>query len=278
MKTEYDTPPPPADASQRSAFVRFWPLLVIVGLAINLRPALTSTGPVLDGIRQSTGLGLQAASMLTVLPMLCMGIFPLLLPWIGRYFRETIWITGGLLAIVFGLGSLWRLWLGDGAALLASTLLAEISIAVIQALAPGVVKRWYPARVPIAMGVYSASLMAGGGLAAILSPLVARHYGSWQAGLGVWAIPAILAVLLWWSRPVKKEDAGGSGAANFFGNRRAWLLAGYFGLANGGYASVRHTRVGFAAIRTTESNGNEATPTSRKKMRSKEFKPHLIGP
>ena len=235
METDYDIPL--VTAARRHVFVRFWPMLVIAGLAINLRPIVTATGPLLDNIRQSTGLGLQAASMLTVLPMLCMGLFPLLLPWLGRRLRETTWITGGLLAI--GLASVWRLWIGEGSTLLASTLLAGTGVAVVQALAPGVVKRWYPKRVPLAMGIYSASLMAGGGIAAMLSPVVAQHYDSWQAGLGVWAIPAIFALLLWWSRPDKTVEVGGGGAVvNFFGNRRAWLLAGYFGLVNGGYASV----------------------------------------
>ncbi len=39
--------------------------------------------------------------------------------------------------------------------------------------------------------------MAGGGLAALLSPLVATHFEDWQAGLGVWLLPALGALLLW---------------------------------------------------------------------------------
>ena len=69
-------------------------------------------------------------------------------------------------------------------------------MAIIQALVPGVVKRWFPRRVPAAMGLYSASLMAGGGTAAVLSPRIAEHFSNWQAGLGAWAVPALLALLL----------------------------------------------------------------------------------
>lgn len=95
------------------------------------------------------------------------------------------------------LASFWRLWLDSGWTLITSALIGGTGIAVVQIIAPGIVKRWYPQRVPLAMGVYSASLMAGGGLAAILSPLVARHYGSWQAGLGIWLIALIIALLRW---------------------------------------------------------------------------------
>jgi CP family cyanate transporter-like MFS transporter len=220
-----------------SALMTFLPMLVIVGLAINLRPTLTATGPLLEEISMSTGLGLQAASLLTVLPMLCMGIFPLLLPWLGRRLSESAWIISGLLTIA--LANLWRLILDDGLSLIATALLAGTGIAVVQAIAPGVVKRWYPQRVPLAMGIYSASLMVGGGLAAILSPMVAHHYGSWQIGLSIWMVPAILAIVLWWFRPEETlENKDNSGAMNFFSNRRAWLLAGYFGLVNGGYACM----------------------------------------
>ena len=224
-------------SSYASALSLFWPMLIIAVLAMTLRPTLTSTGPLLEEIRLSTGLGLQGASLLTVLPMFCMGVFPLLLPWLGRYLSENAWIAGGLFAIA--LAGFWRLWLGSGWALIISALLGGTGIAIVQAMAPGVVKRWYPQRVPLAMGVYSASLMAGGGIAAILTPLVAVHYGSWQAGLGVWLIIPVIALLLWWVRPQEQMDAKhNSIKLNLFINQRAWLLAAYFGLANGGYACM----------------------------------------
>ena len=220
-----------------STFSLLWPMLIIAILAMTLRPTLTSAGPVLDDIRLATGLGLQGASLLTVLPMFCMGVFPLLLPWLGRYLSENAWIAGGLFAIA--LAGVWRLWLGSGWELIISALVGGTGIAIVQAMAPGIVKRWYPQRVPVAMGVYSASLMTGGGMAAILTPLVAKHYNSWQAGLGMWFIIPVIAMLLWWLRPREHMEAKHSSVKrNFFINQRAWLLAAYFGLANGGYACM----------------------------------------
>lgn len=204
---------------------------------MTLRPTLTSTGPLLEEIRLSTGISLQEASLLVVLPMLCMGIFPLLLPWLGKRLSESTWISGGLFAIA--LAGLWRLWLGSGGTLITSALIGGIGIAIVQAMAPGIVKRWYPQRVPLAMGVYSASLMTGGGIAAILSPLVAQYYSSWKPGLGIWLILPIIALLLWSFRPSEQiETKNESMPINFFNKRRAWLLASYFGLANAGYACM----------------------------------------
>lgn len=190
----------PAAAGVGAAEVSWVGLLVIFCLGINLRPILTGIGPLLEEITAGTGLGFQGASLLTVLPVLCMGLVALFLPWLGRWLAEHRGIVCGLLAIAAA--CLWRLELDSGLALIASAALAGSGVAIIQALVPGVVKRWFPRRVPAAMGLYSASLMAGGGTAAVLSPRIAEHFSSWQAGLGAWAAPALLALLLWmFARP-----------------------------------------------------------------------------
>ncbi len=232
MRTDYSK-----SNSQPSALSWYWPMLVIAALALTLRPTLTATGPLLEEIRRTTGIGLQAASLLVVLPMLCMGIYPLLLPWLGKRLSESAWIVGGLIAIA--LSGLWRLQLTSGSALIASALIGGTGIAIVQSMAPGVVKRWYPKQVPLTMGIYSAFLMAGGGIAATFSPSIAQHYGSWQAGLGVWLLLPMVALLMWWFRPAEAtQTKQGNISVNFFNNRRAWLLASYFGLANAGYACI----------------------------------------
>lgn len=214
-------------------------LLLVFALGINLRPFLTAVGPLLTEIRDSTGLGFQGASLLTALPVLCMGLFALLLPWLRKWQSENNWIIFGMSAITAA--CLWRAFLSSGTALIASAILAGIGVALVQALMPGLVKRWFPKRMPAAMGLYSAALMTGGGTAAVLSPRVAEAFSSWQASLGIWVIPAFLALILWGiARP--REEGGrdklNAPAQHFFGSRRAWLLAVYFGLINGGYTSM----------------------------------------
>ncbi|MBF3130041.1 MFS transporter, partial [Pseudomonas aeruginosa] len=53
-------------------------------------------------------------------------------------------------------------------------------------------------------------------------------------------VPALLALLLWmFARPREVLPSAGEGPVrHFFGNRRGWLLAVYFGLINGGYTSM----------------------------------------
>lgn len=213
-------------------------LLLVILLAVNLRPILTSIGPLLEPMRASTGLGYQQAALLTALPVLCMGLVPLLQPWLRRWISEHGGMLGGLGAIA--LACLWRLQLGSAWALIASAVLAGLGVAVVQGMMPGLVNRWFPRRLAAAMGLYSAALMSGGGLAAVLGPHISGHFGHWQAGLGLWAIPAVLAVLGWAAlrpRQSAPQLAGATGG-HWFGTRRAWLLALYFGLINGGYTSM----------------------------------------
>nr|WP_311530016.1 CynX/NimT family MFS transporter [uncultured Ralstonia sp.] len=210
---------------------------VVIALGLNLRPILTTIGPLLAEIRAGTGLGLQGASLLTVIPVLCMGSVALFLPWLARWVPEHRGVACSLLAIAGA--CVWRLWAGHGTALIASAALAGTGVAIVQALVPGIVKRWFPQRVPMALGLYSASLMAGGGIAATLSPRI-THMADWHVGLGVWALPALAALVLWaTARPREAAAPLQCGPVlNFFGNRRAWLLAIYFGAANGGYTSM----------------------------------------
>lgn len=63
-------------------------LLLVILLALNLRPILTSIGPLLEPMRATTGLGYQQAALLTALPVLCMGLVPLLQPWLRRWLSE----------------------------------------------------------------------------------------------------------------------------------------------------------------------------------------------
>lgn len=213
-------------------------LLLIVMLGVNLRPILTAVGPLLTEIRASTGLGFQGAALMTTLPVLCMGLFALLLPWCNRWLSMHAWIVTGIATIAAA--CLWRFFLDGSAALIASALLAGIGVALVQTFAPGLIKQWFPGKMPSVMGLYSASLMAGGGTAAMLSPLVVGRFGDWHMGLGVWALPAVTALALWLAfRPLSGEGRTiQARGPNFMANPRAWLLAVYLGVINGGYTSM----------------------------------------
>ncbi|WP_240975573.1 cyanate transporter [Paraburkholderia aromaticivorans] len=219
-------------------------LAAIVVIGINLRPLLTSISPLMTTIRDATGLSFYGASLLTSLPVVAMGIGAFGAGALTRTIGETRGVALGLLAIALACAARWTA--SSGAALLATALLAGVGVAAIQALLPAVMKQRFHARVPLAMGVFSASIMGGGGLGASLSPWISRAAQSWHAGLAVWALPACVALLCWWALNRHTSEGGVAAKAapanattlSLWRTRRAWTLGLYFGIVNGGYTSL----------------------------------------
>ncbi|MUV37352.1 2-nitroimidazole transporter [Lentibacillus sp. JNUCC-1] len=82
--------------------------------------------------------------------------------------------------------------------LFGGTLMIGIGIAVSNVLLPGIIKERFPKRETLMTSIYATSMSLSAALASGLSIPIAEHsaYG-WQAALAVWAIPAIIAALMW---------------------------------------------------------------------------------
>ena len=172
--------------------VTFLLLMILVGL--NLRPALTSLAPVLSRIQQDLGLSVSAIGALTTLPVLCLGIFAPLAPWLSRRLGIERSLSLALLVLaiaqtVRASHSIWLLFLG--------TLMAGAAIGVCGALLPGLVKRELPLGADLMTGVYTMALCLGGMLGAGLSIPLAQWLGGWDYSLASWSILALAALLAW---------------------------------------------------------------------------------
>lgn len=77
-------------------------LLVLVLIGLNMRPLLTSIGPLLPQLRAVSGMSFTVASLLTALPMVAMGGLALAGGWITRHIRERDSVAVGLLMIIIG--------------------------------------------------------------------------------------------------------------------------------------------------------------------------------
>lgn len=87
-------------APRLGAAPRAWAMLALVALiGLNLRPFLTGPGTVLAGIEADTGLGHLGASMLTVLPMLLMGVGAFLAPAVQARVGTRRGVLAALLAL-----------------------------------------------------------------------------------------------------------------------------------------------------------------------------------
>ncbi len=167
----------------------------LVLIAFNLRPVFSSLSALLPEVMRSTGLQPGGASLLTTLPVLCMGLFAPLAPRAAaRYGAErTIWACLAALA----LGTMLR-GLGTVPALLVGAMLAGASIALVNVLLPGLVKRDFSDHIAPMTGLFTMALSGGAALAAAFT-VPAEHIlsGSWGLALAVWGIPALLILLLW---------------------------------------------------------------------------------
>lgn len=173
--------------------------LVVVGImlsAVNLRPAITSLGALLQEVRDGLGMSGGVAGLLTSVPPLCFAVFGVTAPRLARRFGPAAVVCAGMAAIFAGL--LIRPYAGGTAGFLAASALALMGIAVSNVLMPVIVKRWFPDRVGPMTGLYSMVLALGTSLpAAVTVPLTHAMGGGWKPGLAVWSVLAAVAVVPW---------------------------------------------------------------------------------
>ncbi len=151
----------------------FTMLLVLVLIGLNMRPLLTSVGPLLPQLRQASGMSFSVAALLTALPVVTMGGLALAGSWLHQHVSERRSVAISLLLIA--VGALMRELYPQSALLLSSALLGGVGIGIIQAVMPSVIKRRFQQRTPLVMGLWSAALMGGGGLGAALTPWLVQH-------------------------------------------------------------------------------------------------------
>ncbi|WP_405819142.1 MFS transporter [Streptomyces sp. NBC_00838] len=254
-----DIAPAPADSPAPSPSPRttVWlTRLLVVGLvlaAVNLRPAITSLGALLEDVRAGLHMSGSVAGVLTSVPALCFAVFGVTAPRLARRFGPGAVVCAGMVAITAGL--LIRPFTNGTAAFLAASALALMGIAVSNVLMPVIVKRYFPDRVGTMTGLYSMSLSAGTAVAAAATvPMTAALGGSWRLGLGLWAVVAAVAVLPWAALLVRDRrsaatTAGGdkerkqapapAPAPRIARSPTAWALGTFFGLqATGAYITM----------------------------------------
>ncbi len=213
--------------------------VAVVLVALNLRPVLAAIGPVLDRIEASSGFTSTSAGLLTTLPILLMGLGALLAAPLRRWIGERRGVAAGI--TILAIACVVRPFWSDAPGLLASAAVAGIGIAAVQALMPSFIKRRFSERAGRMMGLYSTGIMGGAALAAASAAGLTRLLG-WEAMLGLWALPALLALILWQSAtrsevlasPVSDEPD----VERLWLSGKAWLLLLFFGVGTSAYTLV----------------------------------------
>lgn len=204
--------------------------LGLVAIAFNLRTPVSSIGPVLLDAMRATGLSGTGASLLTMLPSLCFGLASPLAPWLSRWLGMERAVLVALCVLVAGTALRAA---GASPSLFLGQILACGGIGVVNVLLPSLVKRDFPRRVAFVTGLYAMSMAVGAAIGAGATVPMEKLSGSWATALGAWAVPALLAGLLWLPQLSAPRTEGGPRVASPRGlwtDPLAWQVTLFMGL------------------------------------------------
>jgi CP family cyanate transporter-like MFS transporter len=170
-------------------------VMAVAAAGFSLRTAITSLPPLFPDLGIRLHLSSAALSLLAATPVICFGVVSAFAAWLNRRFGEE-----PILLVALGVLTAGLLLRGAAPAVLLfpGTALAASAIAILNVLLSSMVKRRWPERAGLLIGVYLTMLSLGAILSSLISvPLYRSSGGSVRLALGLWAAPAALAMLLW---------------------------------------------------------------------------------
>lgn len=169
-------------------------LIALILICFNLRTGFSSPDSLLHRIETDLHLTLQDSGVFAILPVFVLGIAAPLAPRLTRFIAPRKLVLYFMLLAVGGI--LWRSYGGEFG-LYGGMVVMGLGLGIAGATIPGIIKKHYLEKQSLMMGVYSALVSLGTSVGAAGAVPAANLFGSWRAGLAVWCIPIILAVLLW---------------------------------------------------------------------------------
>jgi MFS transporter, CP family, cyanate transporter len=182
-------------ASERRPYEITLLVVAVAAAGLNLRTAITSLPPLFPDIASRLHLASAALSLLAATPVICFGVVSAFAAWLNRRFGEEAILLAALAVLTAGL--LLR-GVAPDLLLFPGTVLASSAIAILNVLLSSMVKRRWPERAGLGVGIYLTALSLGAIPAALLSvPLYRSSGGSFRLAIGIWAVPAALATVAW---------------------------------------------------------------------------------
>ena len=207
-----------------------WSVAAVLFIAFNLRPAITTVALFIGDIRHDFGLSALEISVLTMAPVICLGLFAPIVPALARRFGTEAVLMASLLGIAAGsvvrsLGSVL---------LFVGTVIIGTSMCFLGVLSPVVIKRDFPHQVGLMMGLYTMLVCVGPAVAASTAvPLQHAIGGSWELVLVFWGLPALIGAIVFIPQLFRYARPRGVAPARVGALMRdplAWQVTGYFAL------------------------------------------------
>jgi CP family cyanate transporter-like MFS transporter len=226
----------------KAAKYSVWALLSLVFISLAIRPPVASIGPLVDELVRTELLTLFQVSLMTSLPIVCFGIGAFASPWLVK--RFTLNKAMMFVLIVLSIAMATRL-IGGFPALISSTVLIGLAIAIANVLIPTIVREQFPDRIELITGVYVTLLAISASFSAAIAVPSSNLLGGWRGALALWIIPAVLAIIFWVPLFRSKSVGKITSVATHAEERRAvvrspltWGIVFFFGLQSGGFYSI----------------------------------------
>lgn len=206
--------------------------------ALNLRPIITSAASMIGVIQSEFGISALTASLLTTLPVLCMGLFAPVATTLNQRLglERTLFISLLLITLATAL----RAVDGTVTILLATALAGGIGISFAGPLLSSFIKKYFPGS-PGMVSIYSVSMTVGAALASGLTvPIYNQSKHNFSLALSSWAVLGVVA-LIFWIALIRKRETSGSRNQRLrlpLGNKKAIQITLFFGFMSSMFYSL----------------------------------------
>lgn len=169
-------------------------LFALVASIVVMRAPVTCMGPVAEAMRSALRIDYAAYGVVSSLPVLCFGLFGFVTPLLFSRFP-----TGKALfsvLVLLSVGLFLRL-IESFPSLIVGTLLIGAGIAMLNTVIPVVLRHFFPERVSLALGVFTAATGVSSFAGAALAIPLQQAMDSYAWTLSVWVVFAMPAAFAW---------------------------------------------------------------------------------
>lgn len=169
-------------------------IIIFLLISLNLRTAFSAADPLLTQVRHALGLGVGSSGLFALLPIMALGVAAPMGARLVEWIRPGHLITAAMFVATAGV-----VWRSSGTidGLFGGTIIIGFGLGIAGSVILGIVKQAVPFHLPEVMSAYTACVSLGTAIGSGAAVPLAHLLDGWQAGLLFWALPMLLATLLW---------------------------------------------------------------------------------
>ena len=194
-----------------------------------MRTPITSIPSIVKEIAQSFNIPETSLGILTTIPLLCFGLFSVVIPALSRRWGNEVTIAVSLALLT--IGSWLRIF--NYSMLIWGTILVGVAITFINVLLPALITDNLPSRVGSMTSLYNVALSLFSAIGAYVITPLAQAAG-WHFAVTILSLLPLVTLLLWLPnlRFNHRDRQTAAKGANMWKNPRAWAMLVYFGASS----------------------------------------------